>query len=138
MAEVDIETLLNHDTPQRAEYHICTLSPNCEAYCKGDCENCGLFKDYLQTYQKPKGERAKTQQRIMELEIEKLEIDVTIAQLKVERKKAQYHYPDAKKTIPEIDAEIEQALESKMNREIEIGECEGYLIELDYIDGKEV
>ena len=31
---------------KKFNYRICTLSLNCEAYCDGDCDNCGLFQNY--------------------------------------------------------------------------------------------
>lgn len=47
---IDVENILVHTNEPKPEYHICTLSPNCEAYCRGDCDNCGLFQEYLHTY----------------------------------------------------------------------------------------
>lgn len=35
---------------KKLEYRICTLSYNSEAFCSGDCENCGLYKQYKEQY----------------------------------------------------------------------------------------
>lgn len=81
------------------------------------------------------GERAKTYNRIQELNISKLQHDVRIAELKLLKYQLECSENTTEEQLLDVDQKIDNELESKNMDDVAIGECEGYLIELDIIDG---
>lgn len=73
------------------------------------------------------GNYERTYQRIDELEQRRKEIKVRIKEAERVRDRM----------IEELDAHIASLLEELYDTEVGIGECEGYLAELRYIDGEE-